>query len=326
MKSSYQNAKGSTSGDVAHDPASLGRAISAVQRRLTVAESRPGEDWQILIENVPIWPEEVRPKEPPSRPEMLEAAFKYVPSCGIPELREAVTAREAKVSGSSLISPDHVAVTAGSMNAIGIVFRYCYALGYRQAVYADPVFRGVHDAVIAAGMSATALPLSYTEQDWDVLERASTAPLVVYVNLPSNPTGAAATAGYLSMLERFSAAHDVILLYDAIYDSFRFTEDSCATPVDLAVSRQNVIVVNSMSKNFGRPGDRVGWIVAHERVIDSISAQIEWEAVCVNPGNQLTAAAVIADGNEALVEIVRRGREAYRERTARPSHSRRSLA
>jgi len=291
--------------------------ISAVEQRLMVVDSRPDEDWQILVENFPFWPDGLRPEAPVNRSGVADSAYRYVPPLGVAELRETIAARESKVSGSTLVSSRNVAVTAGSMNAIGLALRACFARGYRRAVYAAPVFRGVHNAILSAGLSATALPLTHTEEDWSVLDaEAGSGPLVLYVNLPNNPTGAVATAGYLKMLEELTSAHDVILLYDAIYDSFRFTEDSCPTPIDLAASRQNVVVVSSMSKNYGRPGDRVGWIVAHEQLVDALAPQIEWESVCVSPANQLAAAGAIQAGNDALVASVLSGRETYRARTA----------
>lgn len=291
--------------------------ISAVERRLMVVDSRPDENWQILVENFPFWPEGLRPEGSVNQNKIANSAFRYVTPLGITELREAIAEREIKVSESALVSSRNVAVTAGSMNGIGIAFRACFARGYRKAVYGVPTFRGVHNAIVSAGLSATALPLKHTEEDWSVLEaEASAGPLVVYINLPNNPTGAVATDGYLKMLEKLASSRDVVLLYDAIYDSFRFAEDSCPTPIDLAVSQKNVIIVNSMSKNYGRPGDRVGWIVAHEQVIDAIAPQIEWETVCVSPANQFAAADAIHADNDLLVATVRKGREAYSARTA----------
>ena len=284
-------------------------SLSALQRRLMIAEYRQGEDWLNLAENVPVWP---AGEEPEARVDFAGSeAYAYARSRGIPELIEAVVDQEASGSASSLIQPKNVAISAGGMHALGIVLRECMACGYSKATYPIPTFIGVHDAMVAAGLSICPLPLTATEADWDLLSAACTEPLTVYLNLPHNPTGLTATAPYLAMLAEFATTHEVMVVYDAVYDSFVFGADSARTPIDWAVSSPNVIVINSVSKNFGRPGDRIGWIVADEDVINRLTPRIEWEIVCVNPRAQLTAASIIRSGNGPLVQAVQNGREAF---------------
>ncbi len=286
-------------------------SLSALQRRLLIAEHNPDENWLNLAENVPQWPvgEEPEARVAFAGPE----AYCYARSQGIPELIEAIVDRETAASASSFIQPENVAISAGGMHALGIVLRECMARGYRKAIYAIPTFIGVHSAMVAAGLSVCPLPLTFTEADWNLLSAACTEPLIVYLNLPHNPTGHIATRPYLAMLAEFAATHEVMVVYDAVYDSFVFGEDSVPTPIDWAVSSSNVIIVNSMSKNFGRPGDRIGWIIAREDVIDRVLPRIEWEAVCINPRAQLTAASIIRKGNGPLVQAVQNGREAFRQ-------------
>ncbi len=285
-------------------------SLSALQRRLMIAEERAGEDWLNLAENVPLWPAGERPLE---RGDLTgNEAYAYVPSQGIPQLLEAVVAREVSVSASTLIQPGNVAISAGALHALGLIFRDCKTQGYNKAIYAIPTFIGVHEAMVAAGLTVCPLPLTSTEADWDLLSAACTQPCTVYLNLPHNPTGRTATASYLAMLTRFAATHEVVIVYDAVYDSFVFDPQSAPTPIDWAVSSLNVMVVNSLSKNFGRPGDRIGWIVAHAATIHRLISRLEWEVVCINPGTQLTAAFLLAQGNAPLVRAVREGREAFR--------------
>ncbi len=284
-------------------------SLSALQRRLMIAEDRSGEEWLNLAENVPQWPVGEKPYE---RVDLTGAeAYAYVPSQGMAELIEAVVAREISVSASNLIRPENVAISVGAMHALGIVFRDCKAHGYSKAIYAIPTFIGVHDTMVAAGLSVHPLPLTATEADWDLLCAACTEPCTVYLNLPHNPTGCTATSSYLAMLARFAETHEVMVVYDAVYDSFVFDAESAPTPIDWAVSSPYVIVINSVSKNFGRPGDRIGWIVAHADIINRLITRLEWEVVCVNPRAQLTAASMLFHGNSSLVRAVREGRDAF---------------
>ncbi|MCX4539347.1 beta-methylarginine biosynthesis bifunctional aminotransferase [Streptomyces sp. NBC_01565] len=285
--------------------------LSALQRRLNRAESRPGEDWLVLVENVPEWPEGAAlPAEAPQAAH-ARAPFSYATSQGHPRLTEALVKREHEVSASRLVDESNVLVTAGGMHAIGLVLRDLADRGYRKAVHTTPVFCGVRDSMRAAGMRNKALPLTGTSHDLALLRRECTEPTVVYVNLPHNPTGEVLLPEYLDVLATLAAQPDVHVVYDAVYDSFDFGPDRCPTPVDLAVGEPGMTIVNSVSKNYGRPGDRIGWIVAAEENIRRLVPRLEWEAVSINGRAQLDAVAAISRGNTELVEAVRAGRAAY---------------
>jgi aspartate aminotransferase len=291
-------------------------AVSALQRRLAIAESRPDEPWSVLVENVPCWPEGKQPQTSTASPDSDDAPYFYAPSQGLPVLREAIARREREMSGSAAVHPSNIVVSAGGMHALGLVFRDSVARGYRKAVCQAPVFRGVHDAMLAAGLAVETLTLTGSAEDWDGLDLMCREPTVLYVNFPHNPTGATAAAGYPRFLSRFADAHDVLVVYDAVYDSFSFGPEFCAAPVDLAVSRTDLVVVNSMSKNYGRPGDRIGWITGHEETVGRIVPRLEWEAVSINSRAQQLAADIIGQGNAALVDGVRAGRDAIRKGAA----------
>ncbi|GAP48938.1 beta-methylarginine biosynthesis bifunctional aminotransferase [Streptomyces azureus] len=284
--------------------------LSALQRRLNIAESRPGEDWLVLVENVPEWPRTASPQATTTHTDHPGAPFGYAPSQGHPRLTEALVKREHEVSASRLVDESHVLVTAGGMHAVGLVLRDLAARGFRKAVHTTPVFCGVYDSMRAAGMRAKALQLTSTAHDLAVLEGEFTEPTVVYVNLPHNPTGEVLRHEYVDVLRALAARPDVHVVYDAVYDSFDFGPDRCPTPVDLAVEEGGLTIVNSVSKNYGRPGDRVGWIVAAQENIARLVPRLEWEAVAVNGRAQLDAVAAIDRGNAELVEGVRAGRAA----------------
>ncbi|MFD3555793.1 beta-methylarginine biosynthesis bifunctional aminotransferase [Streptomyces goshikiensis] len=285
--------------------------LSALQRRLNIAESRPGEDWLVLVENVPEWPEGATlPAEAPHAAH-AGAPFSYEASQGHPRLTEALVKREHEVCASRLADESHILVTAGGMHAIGLLMRDLAGQGYRKAVHATPVFCGVRDSMRAAGIRTKALPLTGTSDDLALLRSECTEPTVVYVNLPHNPTGEVLRPEYLDVLATLAERPDVHVVYDAVYDSFDFGPDRCPTPVDLAVAEPGLTIVNSVSKNYGRPGDRIGWIVAAEENIRRLVPRLEWEAVSINGRAQLDAVAAISRGNTELVEAVRAGRAAY---------------
>lgn len=286
--------------------------LSSLQRRLMVARSRPSEHWIILAENVPDWPDGARPREPVVD---RHAAYSYADSQGLPLLREAVALRETKVSRSLMVDPANVIVTGGALHAVGLVFRDCYGRGYRRALYPIPTYCGVHNMMVATGLDARGIALSGAAVDADLalLQEVCREPTVLYLNFPHNPTGIAPSAEYLDAILAFAEYHDVFVVYDAVYDAFRFSADTADTPVDRAMRDLNFIIVNSVSKNYGRPGDRIGWALGAAVTVSRLVARLEWEAVSINSRAQWAAAALLGQDNTALVEAVLRGRETYRE-------------
>jgi len=256
--------------------------LSALQRRLVVAQSRPDEPWLTLVENFPEWPSHATPKERSGAGHGEISPYHYPPSEGLPELREAVALRESAESTGVLFDAANVLVTAGGLHAIGLAVRHCFADGYRVAVCSRPTFRGVHDSFVSAGLDVCTVDLTGTPEDWPVLDAACVARSVLYLNLPQNPTGIAPTEEFLAMLGHLVRTRDIFLLYDAVYDSFVFERWVCAAPVELAVDLPNVLIANSMSKNYGRPGDRIGWLIGHERTVARLAPRLEWEAVAIN--------------------------------------------
>lgn len=281
------------------------RDISALQRRLSYAAQRPGRDWTMLVENVPEWPAGTAPL--PSADSARAAALTYQSSQGLVELRAAIVKREQFVNGGPDLGTEHVVVTNGAMHAIGLVFRSLSARGYRTLVAEAPVFLGIHDAAGDAGLALRIVEPDGWDDDWP---QDSPADEVLYLNLPANPTGQVLTEDALRLVGR-AASKDVPVVFDAVYDSFSFAPDRLPSPTALAVAQPDVFVVNSMSKNYGRPGDRIGWVVAHESSVAEIVPRLEWETVCVNSVAQHAALDVIEHGNDALVEAVRQGREHY---------------
>ena len=282
-------------------------ALSALQRRLHAIQARPTEAWLLLVENVPSWPAGARPD--PGHPELTGAAYAYAPSQGLPQLLEAVVARERTRSGSGDLTTANVAITAGAMHGLGVLFREFAQQGFRHALCQSPTFRGVHDSMRAAGLSVSPV-LAGSPGDAAVLDRQAGPGTLVYVNLPHNPTGRVPTAAYHDLLTR-TARRGVVVVYDAVYDSFVFEPEVPPAPVGTAVASPHVVVVNSLSKNYGRPGDRIGWIIAHETVVSRLLPRLEWETVAVSGTSQLAAASVIAAGNAALVDAVHTGRLAF---------------
>jgi aspartate aminotransferase len=286
--------------------------LSALQQRLERCAARPDAPWLVLVENVPQWPVDGPGGEFPHIPCPDRAGpYSYPHSQGMPVLIDAIVERE----GADVVSAREVLVTNGAMHAMALTIRDAARLGYDHAVCLTPMFRSVHELLTAEGFAVSEVPVgTATPPDTNLIRRLCARPgTLLYLNLPHNPTGVTMTADLEQMLRDVLRDSDVTVLYDAVYDSFLFDPAARPTPLGLVADTTRFVVVNSMSKNYGRPGDRIGWILARPDVVERLTADVEREVVAVSAASQLAAAGAIAAGNDVLVDAVRAGREFYRQ-------------
>jgi L-threonine-O-3-phosphate decarboxylase len=125
----------------------------------------------------------------------------------------------------------------------------------------------------------------------------SSQPQVVFLCNPNNPTGAILSA---DVIAEWARSHPwTLFVVDEAYLPFA---PDC--PSALALARENVLVLRSMTKDFGLAGLRLGYAVGDERVIDPLSrVQPPWS---VNALAQAAGVAVLRDSSyreRSLVQV-----------------------
>lgn len=180
---------------------------------------------------------------------------------GWPPLQEALAAflgapagRIVHSAGTSLANHLALAVLADPGDAV-LVEEPSYELIPETAR-----FLGLEVVRFRRGLPHASLP------DPDALERLFTPRTrVVAVTNLHNPTSAALDAARLRALAGLAARHGAWLLVDEVYRDSSFA-DPVPSAWDLA---PNVVVTGSLTKVYGLPGLRCGWIVAPAEVADA---------------------------------------------------------
>jgi aspartate/methionine/tyrosine aminotransferase len=185
--------------------------------------------------------------------------LQYGDHLGLPALRELVAA-----DGVGL-APDHVLVTPGAVAALFIVHTTLLEAG-SHAIVARPNYATNVETPRAVGADVEYLDLAF-EDGWVVDPERIAGMLrpetrLVSLTTPHNPTGATMSRETLDAVIALVERHGgVRLLLDETYREMTFGEP---LPVAATLS-DRVISVTSLSKTYGLPGIRVGWLVTRDR-------------------------------------------------------------
>jgi beta-methylarginine biosynthesis bifunctional aminotransferase len=104
---------------------------------------------------------------------------------------------------------------------------------------------------------------------------------------------------------------------DLVYDDFVLSDAIVRHPLAATEHWEHVFVVNSVSKNYGAPGLRVGWVTSHPRNVSALTALLERECIAVSATSQLGALDLLRHGNADLRATVERGERLVHELASR---------
>lgn len=207
----------------------------------------------------------------------------YTPLLGELALRSAIAVHE----GACV---DNIAVVPGAQHACFTAL-YLVAGPGDEVILSDPYYATYPGAVAATGARAVLVPArADLSTDLDAVAAAITPRTrAILLNSPANPSGAALTREDYARLAELAERHDIWLLVDEVYASFGF---GAAPPRAWAHGpKGRTIVINSLSKSHAMTGYRIGWVLAPEGVVQSIS---DWSAAALFGVSQFVQDAALA--------------------------------
>lgn len=226
------------------------------------------------------------------------ALHHYSHSRGLPGLRQLL-AKYYEVKLDSPVDPDYeIIVTAGSKAAVYIALVATLGSG-GEAIIPEPFWLSYPAQVRLCGGHPVMVPLGVSIYD---LERyVTTRSRVIIINNPNNPTGRIYSRAELDFLYALAKRNGLLLLVDEAYNEFvpHGTEFVSASSLD--PGKEHVVTVNSMSKNYGISGWRIGYLVAHRSLIDQALKVNQHVVTCAPTILQ----AYLAEHFDQLLEITR---------------------
>ncbi|MBD9556381.1 aminotransferase class I/II-fold pyridoxal phosphate-dependent enzyme [Ensifer sp. ENS03] len=227
----------------------------------------------------------------------------YTETYGAPALRAAIAATYEGLTAADILC------FAGAEEGL-----YCAMLALLgpgdHAIVTVPNYQSMETLPVTIAGAVTGVPLR-PENNWrlDIADvRAALKPntKLICVNFPNNPTGAIADQETFAALAKLCAERAIHLFSDEVYRGLE--RDASLRLPQAAELFDRGISLNVMSKAYGLPGLRIGWIACRDHaLLERMEKMKHYLSICNSRPSEVLATialkgrAVILDRNRALV-------------------------
>jgi hypothetical protein len=231
---------------------------------------------------------------------LMSQALGYPQTNGTVELRSAIA---AMYPGAT---PDHVEVTNGGSEANLIALMHLVAPG-DEVVMMTPNYMQVAGLSRWLGATVKAWPLVLASgpgpgsHRWQA-DIESLSALVgnrtkaILICNPNNPTGARLTPAELDAICGIAARTGAWILSDEIYRGAELDGVETAT---VWGRTERVLVTSGLSKAYGLPGLRIGWVTGPPEVIDALWGIHDYTSIAPGAINDRLARIALAPARRA---------------------------
>jgi aminotransferase len=194
------------------------------------------------------------------------AVFHYSHSRGLPALRGRL-ARHYATYGVTVDPDSEIIVTAGSKIAIHMTLMAILDPG-DEVIIPEPAWVSYVEQVNLCHAKPVGVPYDVAITDVERFVTPRTKAIVM--NYPNNPRGQALTTAEWDHMHALAERHDLFLLCDEAYSDFMPDGEAFVSGGAGDPEKRHTIVCNSLSKNMGVSGWRVGYVIANEWLTDEV--------------------------------------------------------
>jgi len=206
---------------------------------------------------------------------------KYGPAKGITELRRALAAVWASITGKASLSlgtEENIMICPGARFAVYLAITTLLNPG-DEIIVIEPAWPAYKDCALNAGIKVRTISTTL-ETKWEPsIDQINNAinenTKMIVLNYPNNPTGKYFPEKIQDSIIEIAKKHDLYVLSDEIYAEFAEYTNTPTSGVSFkSVSEYNYqksIITKSFSKSYAMTGYRIGWVVAEPSIIDKMS-------------------------------------------------------
>ncbi len=201
-----------------------------------------------------------------------ENKSKYTPTGGIMPLREAICAWHKRELGSSYEARE-CAVSVGGKHSIFNVMSVLIQQG-DEVIIPSPYWVSFPDIVKYAGGTPVFVETKpedgFSVRDSAIEKVITPRTKLLVLNSPSNPTGGVVPPDEYERILAVCKKHNVWLMGDECYSHFTYEPHKPYSIASAAGSKEDVIIIGSVSKTFAMTGWRIGYTLGPEALIQAL--------------------------------------------------------
>lgn len=220
----------------------------------------------------------------------------YTESQGSPELRQAITMLYQS------INQEQVLVHTGAEEAI---FAFMNAVLERNdhIIVHFPCYQSLFEVANAIGCEVT-LWETHEEKGWELdLDRLQQSmrgnTKAIIVNCPHNPTGYLMSKTKQQQILEIAREHECIVFSDEVYRGLEQNPDeTLPAACDLY---EHAVSLGVMSKTFGLPGLRIGWIATRDQhIYASMATFKDYLTICNSAPSEFLATVALRSKSQII--------------------------
>ncbi len=238
----------------------------------------------------------------------------YTSNLGLLSLRKSISRYVENFFHVDYDAAKEVLVTVGVSEAIDIALRALLNPG-DEVIYHEPCYVSYSPSIIMA--HGVAVPVVTTKEDEFSLKPDKVAAAItpktriIFINFPTNPTGACASRADLEGIAALAIKHDLIVMTDEIYSELRYDDtDPHISIASMPGMKERTILLHGFSKAFAMTGFRLGYACAPQPIIEAMMKIHQYSMLCAPIMSQNAAIEALENGQPAMNEM----RRSYHQR------------
>ena len=232
---------------------------------------------------------------------------RYSQNAGLLPLRQTISNYYKRAEGFEFNPNKEIIVTVGAMEGLylsllsllnsgdEVIIPAPYYVNYVQMVYLCHAIPVIVD-------NPNADELSFNIKD--VEEAITPKTKAIIINTPANPSAKLIPQEKIEALAAIAKKHDLVVISDEVYKCLIYDGKPFKSIIAIDGMRERTILINSLSKEFCMTGYRVGYVLAPEEVIATMTKLQENVCACVPLPSQYAAIEALSGNGDYSSHMV----------------------
>ena len=225
---------------------------------------------------------------------------------GYTEVKGSLYLRERIAALYQACEPQDILVHAGAEEAI-YGFMQVFLERGDHVVYLSPAYQSLYEVAASVGCEVSPWPLRQTQDGWtldmdELVSLIKPQTKLIVINTPHNPTGYMLSDEQLKTVAAIARDRNIFVFCDQVYKGLEWDGQQHSWMSDLY---ENAVSLGVMSKAYGLPGLRIGWIATRNKEVFERMLKLKfYTTICCSAPSEFLSALALAHCDQLLKRSV----------------------